>query len=200
MIEELDKTIAAFLKSGLPQDIGSRVIVSFATPDSQFPPAGMALPAVNLFLYNVGESADLRDNAPSVQRLPNGTAYKSRPPVYLECSYLVTVWPDPKIENPAADEHTIMSAVTKVLLAHPALPDDLLQGSLQNSQTAPVAAKLSRGEFRSPGEIWQALGGRQKLSLNYTVTFGMPVFEAEQATLVREKQIRFNPSVAVDSQ
>ena len=191
MIEALDKSIAAFLGAELPAEIGSRLAISFAPLGDQFPPSTLALPAVNLFLYRMEESASLRDQSPVLQRLANGFAQKTRPPVYLDCSYLVTIWPDPKGSDPTEEEHAILGAVAKVLLAHAVLPSDSLQGAMQTTQTAPVAAKLSTGTFTSPTDLWQALGGRPKLTLNYTVTFSMPVYEPEESPLVTENQIRF---------
>jgi hypothetical protein len=192
MIDDVDKTIAAFLKSELPSEISAHLAITFMPTDSGYPVAGAALPVVNLFLYGVSENVDHRDNAPVIQRLPDGTALKGNSPVYLDCSYLVTVWPDLQGTDPVEQEHSILGAVTKVLLAHPQLPDDALQGTLPDSQTTPVAAKLTGGDFRSPAEIWQSLGGRQKLFLNYKITFAMQVAQPKPTTLVTEKQIRFS--------
>jgi Pvc16 N-terminal domain len=199
MIDDVDKTIAAFLKTELPPDVSKRLAITFLPTDGSFPSASIALPAVNLFLYGVSESVDFRDNAPVIQRLPDGTATQGKAPVYLDCSYLVTVWPDPKIADPIADEHAILGAVTKVLLAHPQVPDGALQGALPDAQTYPVAAKLTNSDFKSPAEIWQSLGGRQKLFLNYRITFAMPVVEPTPTPLVTDKQIRFSMLQEVSS-
>ncbi len=199
MIDDVDKTIAAFLKSELPPDVSARVAITFLPTDSGFPASDLALPLVNLFLYSISESVDHRDNAPVIQRLPDGTAQKGRAPTYLDCSYLVTVWPDPKAVNAMENEHSILGAVTKVLLGHPQLPEGSLQGALPDSQAVPVGAKLTTSQFNSPAEMWQSLGNRQKLFLNYRITFAMPVVAPEPTDLVTDKLIRFTLMEEVNS-
>ena len=49
---------------------------------------------------------------------------------------------------------------------------------------------LQPGRLQSLGEFWQALGGKPKAALNYTVTFAVESFEAEAVTLVTDKTIR----------
>lgn len=191
MIDELDKTIAELLKSGLPPELGDKLTVSFASPGAEFPPAALPLPAVNLFLYNLIPNTERRENAPVVQRLPGGGATKQRPPTYVDCSYLLSVWPDAKSSDPVAEEHNILGAVMKVLLANPMLPAELLHGSLPDTQTAPVAGKVASPAPKDPSEVWQSLGTRQKLSLMYTVTFSIPMSDPEETPLVTEKQLKF---------
>jgi hypothetical protein len=62
MIKDLDKTIAALLRRDLPPALVGQVQISFATPDDQFPPQSVTLPAIDLFLYDVRENLELRSN------------------------------------------------------------------------------------------------------------------------------------------
>lgn len=90
MINDLDKTLEELLKQELPQELVSQVTISFATPDDQFPPSSVSLPAIDLFLYDLRENLELRSNEWIVERHSNGMAFKKRPPVRVECSYLIT--------------------------------------------------------------------------------------------------------------
>jgi len=63
MIDDLDKTLEELLTRELPpqwfkEESSTKVTISFATPDDQFPPTSVTLPAIDLFLYDVRRSGD----------------------------------------------------------------------------------------------------------------------------------------------
>src|SRR3954465_15092758 len=107
MIDDLDRTLEELLKHALPARLVESVSISFAAPDSQFPPAAVTLPAINLFLYDVRENRDLRSAEWMIERRENGTATRQRPPVRVDCSYLVTAWPSEAAPNASQDEHRL---------------------------------------------------------------------------------------------
>ena len=192
MINDLDKTLKELLKQELPQELVSQVTISFDTPDDQFPPSSVTLPAIDLFLYDVRENRELRSNEWIVKRESNGTATKKRPPVRVECSYLITAWPSESAPNPAQDEHHLLGEVMKVLLRHPTIPAGILQGGLKGQEPPLPAITLQPGRLQSLGEFWQALGGKPKAALNYTVTIGVEVHKAvEIGPPVIDKRLKF---------
>lgn len=180
MIHDLDRTLEELLKLDLPQSIVEQVTISFATPNNQFPPASVPLPAVNLFLYDVRENRELRGGERVVERRPDGTATLTRPPVRIDCSYLVTAWPSDASNTPALDEHKLLGAVMLVLLRHPTLPEVVLQGSLAGQDLPLPTSALQPGHLQNLGEFWQALGGRPRAALNYTVTLALQVAAPEE--------------------
>lgn len=190
MIDDLDRTMETLLKRELPPDLVSQVNISFATPDDTFPPAPLTLPAVDLFLYDVRENRDLRTNEWVVDRRPDGITSKKRPPVRVECSYLVTAWASRNSNTPAEDEHRLLGEVMMVLLRHPTIPPQVLQGSLQNQEHPLPAITLQPGRLQSLGEFWQALGGKPKAALNYTVTIGAEVHKAVKVKAVTDKMLK----------
>ena len=175
MIVDLDKTLEELLKKELLPVIGTSVSICFATPDGEFPPSSITLPAVDLFLYDVRESHELRSNEWIVTRNSDGTASRKRPPVRVECSYMITAWPAESTPNPPQDEHYMLGEVMKVLLRYPVLPEGILQGSLKNQEPPLPTMTLQPGYLQSLGEFWQALGGKPKAVLNYKVTIGVDV-------------------------
>lgn len=194
MIDNLDKTIEELLTQGLPSELVSQVTISFATPDDQFPPTSVTLPAIDIFLYDVRENRGLRSNEWTVERHSSGTATKKRPPpVRVECSYLITAWPSESAPNPAQDEHHLLGEVMKVLLRHPTIPAEALQGSLKGQEPPLPVMSLQPGRLQSLGEFWRALGGKPKAALNYSVTIGVEPFEAVEAPVVLEKIIAIKP-------
>lgn len=203
MIDDLDKTVAELLRRELRPMLVEQVDISFAAPDSDFPPSSVKLPAVDLFLYDIRENTELRNAVWTVERQfetgNNGDikpkAIKRRPPVRVDCSYLITAWSSEGSTTRALDEHHLLSEVMRVLLRHPTLPEVLLYGSLKGQDPPLPCTTLQPGRLQSVGEFWQALGGKPKAALNYTVTIGVvPDREIETEVPVSDKTLQFSPS------
>jgi Pvc16 N-terminal domain len=173
MFHDLDATLAALLDAELS---AANVAVSFAAPDDQFPPSGVSLPAVAFFLYDVRENNDLRPNQWELERA-DGMVTRKRPPVRVDCSYLITAWPSPSAPDPAQDEHRLLGEVMKVLLRHPRIPEAHLRGELIGQDPPMPARIIAEAQLHSLGEFWQAMGGKPKATLHYAVTVSVDVFE-----------------------
>ena len=186
MLHELDQTLAALLRRELPGR--DQITVSFAAPDDQF---SVKLPAVDLFLYDVRENLDLRSNDDVIERQDDRTAIRIRPPVRVDASYLITAWPGLAGQDDSSeDEHMLLGAVMRTLLRFPKLPRELLRGSLARQELPLPVSVLQPGRLQSLGEFWQALGGKPKAALNYTVTLSVDVTEPERQPLVIDREIR----------
>jgi hypothetical protein len=180
MIHDLDRTLEVLLTRELPTELANQVTISFATPDDQFPPTSVTLPAIDLFLYDVRENRELRSNEWLMERRSNGTTTRQRPPARVDCSYFITAWPSENAPNAAQDEHRLLGEVMRVLLRHSTLPEAILQGSLAGQEPPLPTSVLHPGRLQSLGEFWQALGGKPKAALNYTVTIGVTTREPEE--------------------
>ena len=192
MFHDLDATLGALLAEELA--VGN-VAVSFAAPDDQFPPPAVALPAISFFLYDVRENTDLRTNQWELERREDGMVVRQRPPVRVDCSYLITAWPSDGTPDPAADEHRLLGEVLKVLLRYRRIPEEHLQGELAG-QEPPLRARIITGnQLSSLGELWQAMGGRPKASLHYALTLSVDLFDADEVgPEVTEKVINISQS------
>ena len=189
MLDDLDKTLEEFLKRDLPSGLIEQITISFAMPDDQFPPTSVTLPAIDLFLYDVRENRELRSNEWLVERHANGTATKQQGPVRVDCSYLITAWPSQSSPNPAQDEHRLLGEVMMVLLRYERMPAQVLQGALAVQEPPLPVMTLQQGRLQSLGEFWQALGGKPKAALHYTVTIAVDPFATTDMPLVVEKII-----------
>jgi hypothetical protein len=190
MIKDLDETIAALLRRDLPPALVGQVQISFATPDDEFPPQSVTLPAIDLFLYDVRENLELRSNEVYLERRSNGTAIRTQPLVRVDFSYLVTAWPSESVPDPAEDEHHLLGEVMRVLLRYQTIPADVLQGVLVGQQLPLPVGSLQPGRLQSLGEFWQALGGKPKAALNYQVTLAVDVIAPQEVPLVTDKAIQ----------
>jgi hypothetical protein len=201
MIHDLDRTLEELLRRELPAELvgpgaTTQVTISLATPDEQFPPSAVTLPAINLFLYDLRENRDLRSNEWHIERHSNGTITRQRPPVRVDCSYLITAWASDSSPTRAEDEHRLLGEVLQVLLRYPVLPADVLQGSLQGQEPPLRTVSLQQGYLQSLGEFWQALGGKPRAALHYTVTLAVDVQAPRPAgPPVREHQLRLRQGV-----
>jgi hypothetical protein len=190
MINDLDQSLAVLLQRELHADFAEQVQISFAAPDDQFPPQSVTLPAIDLFLYDVRENFELRDTEASIERDSVATAVRRPAPVRVDASYLITAWPSPNVTNPSEDEHRLLGEVMRSLLRYRVLPEEVLRGEL-TSQALPLpVSSLQPGRLQSLGEFWQALGGKPKAALNYTVTLAIDVARPEQVKLVTDKVIK----------
>lgn len=191
MIDDLDRTLEEMLKRALPPGIVSQVSISFATPDGNFPPTSVTLPAIDLFLYDVREDMERRDNEWLLERTASGEINKVPPQVRIECSYLVTAWA--KVANSQAiDEHYLLGETMKALLRYPKIPAEVLQGTLAGKTPLLPTTTLQAGRLQSAGEFWQALGGKPKAAFHYTVTIGSDIHEdAELGPQVTDKLLKF---------
>jgi len=193
MIDDLDRTIAALLRHetyGLPPVLAEQVQISFATPDDQFPPQSVTLPAVDLFLYDVRENLELRSNDVYLERRSNGTATQTRAPIRVDFSYLVTAWSSESVPDRAQDEHRLLGEVMQTLLRHRTIPEEVLQGVLAIQDPPLPASALQPGRLQSLGEFWQALGGKPKAALNYSVTVSIDVGVPRDVRLVTDRIVK----------
>lgn len=192
MIDDLDRTLEELLRQELPASLDRQISISFNTPDNTFLTSGVQLPAINLFLYDVRENQELRNNQWSIERQNNGTASKKFPPVRVDCSYLITAWSGNSTPSESQlEEHRLLSAVMKVLLRYRTIPAEVLQGQLKGQEPPLRTTVLRPGQIQSTTEFWQAMGGKPKATLNYTVTISVTADETvETVPLVVDKRIQ----------
>lgn len=196
MIHELDRVIAAVIEDGLPS-MDPKPMVTFAPPDSQFPPSGVTLPAIDLFLYDVRENRDLRTNEPIRERIQDDGVDRwviTKPPVRVDCSYLVTGWPRETSPNPTEDEHRLLGEVMRILMTHRRLP--VPEGSSWEQDLPVRAVPAQEGRLQSAGEFWQALGGKAKAAFDYRVTISVDLgIPPDEAPTVLEKVLTISGDV-----
>jgi len=196
MIHYLDKTMEELLRHELPQFFSpeattTSVTISFATPDGEFPPSSVPLPAIDMFLYDIRENRELRSNEFQVERQRGMSAKIRRAAVRVDCSYLVTAWGKDNSTPSAVDEHRLLGEVMKVLLQHSTIPRAVLQGELLDQEPPLPTITLQPGRLQSLGEFWQALGGKPKAAFHYTVTIGVDIHKPAEVPLVTDRTLKF---------
>jgi hypothetical protein len=186
MIADLDRTLQYLLEQELPADVVSQVAISFEPPDVDFPPSTVSLPAIDLFLYDIRENLDLRSNEWIFERESDLEIRRRRAAVRINCSYLITAWASNGTQRPSQDEHQLLGLIMMVLLRHRTITQDYLQGALRQQDIPLPTTVLQSGTLQSMGEFWQALGGKPKAAINFTVTIGADPYDPITIPLVRE--------------
>lgn len=191
MLDELDRAIEALLKREMPSIGRDKVEVSFAAPDGHF---SVKLPAVDLFLYDLRENLELRSNDETIEYVDEGRQARVKgPAVRIDASYLITAWPGGQQADSTNDEHRLLGAVMLTLLRFRKLPREVLGPRLASVDLPLPVAILQPGRLQSVGEFWQALGGKPKAALNYTVTFAVDAASSEPEWLVTDREFRVWP-------
>lgn len=186
MLHDLDSTLEKMLRQELPPELFPTTGISFDTPEADSMPNK---PAINLFLYDVRENMELRSGVGRYHRREGGAAICVRSAVRVDCSYLITFWPQTAESAGAKEEHKYLGLIMKVLLRDRKLPADVLQGELAGQEPPLHTVSLQSGHLNSMGDFWQAMGGKPKLAINYTVTISVPLSargEVETLPLVTE--------------
>jgi hypothetical protein len=160
MIEEIDETLRELVKREALN--GAQVDIAFDAPTKDWA-ARRNAPTVNLYLYDIREDVPRRDAAWYATWDDNGQMKDRRPlPRRYKLSYLVTAW----TQRPE-DEHRLLSACLHAFLRHEALAPSELQGALHDQPLAvEVTVALPLGPDRSIADVWSALGGELKPSLD----------------------------------
>jgi hypothetical protein len=187
MMNDLGQTLLRILSQpNLPAELADAQIV-FDRPTGQFNPQNTT---VNLFLHDIRENLDLRDNAPIVERdRTTLQATIQRPPLRMDCTYLVTAWPVTG-QDTALQEHHLLGQVLQVLCRHPEIPERFWQGQLK-AQSYPVPLMLNAGDrLKNPTEFWTSLGIPPRVSLSVTATLAIHPLPDPTQPLVPEPLVQ----------
>lgn len=181
MIHDVDESLRALIRRDALPGNGVEVVLDAPTREWS---ARRNAPTLDLYLYDIREDLRRRENGLiDVHDDAGRVTARRRPPRYFKLSYLVTAW----TQRPE-DEHRLLSAVLACFLGHDYIPPDVLAGSLSGT-TFPigVTVALPPPEDRALSDVWSALGGELKPSLDLVV---ISPFEAGPvdlaAGLVRE--------------
>jgi hypothetical protein len=185
MISDLDETLKQLLiKKGKLEP--AEVDISFEMPDREWS-ASISKPTVNLYLYDIHENRDLRNNQWNVTN-NNGFATRTKPPVRVDLSYLITVW-----TNDTADQHRLLGYLLATLFRYQELPGELLQGDLKKLDypLLTTTAQLDEIIIQNVGQFWNALDNQLKPSINYVVTIPVDTDVTMTAPVVFTKLVKF---------
>jgi len=165
MISEVDSALDALVRRDALN--GSRVDLEFEAPTKDWV-ARRNAPTISLYLYDIREDLPRRQIVAEPQRnASSGHVTEHRMPSRrFRLSYLVTAW----TQRPE-DEHRLLSALLSVFVRNEIIPRDLTSGSLAASPYPVILSVcLPPPQDRSLADVWSALGGELKPSLDLVAT------------------------------
>ncbi|HKR52083.1 MAG TPA: DUF4255 domain-containing protein [Pseudonocardiaceae bacterium] len=164
MFNEVDEALRALVRAEAvnPADVD----VVFDAPTKEWSSRRNA-PAVNLYLYDIREDMRRRERGLINSYDERGRVVSRRqPPRHFKVSYLITAW----TQRPE-DEHRLLSALLYCFLRNETLPTELLSGQLvEVGLPVTLSVALPPPEDRAFADVWSALGGELKPSLDLVVT------------------------------
>lgn len=169
MLQDLDSTLEAILNDPAAPLALQNADVSFITPDQAFVPQQNS---VNLFLYELRENRRLRDPEP-IHELNANQWFRRRPPVRVDCTYLVTAWSTNTGANRVAEEHQLLGQGLYWLSRFDVIPDAVLQGSLVGQPYPPPAMVAQTEAGQRLSELWGALGQAPRPAIQLVVTISI---------------------------
>lgn len=183
MFNDVDDTLRAVLTHDVPIP-KSDVDIAFDRPTREWA-SRLSKPTLNLFLYDVRERLDLKDDEYIVTRDADGRAVKRRPPRRIDLAFLVTAWTkDPQ------DEHRILGRVLACMYRQNEVDPEYLQGDLK-SAAYPVTARVTPAdEVMDPTDLWGVLDNDLHAALSWVWTVPLDAFKPETGPLVRSREIR----------
>jgi hypothetical protein len=188
MIHDVDESLRALVKRDVLS--GNGVEIAFDAPTKDWV-ARRNAPVVDLYLYDIREDLSRRQTAWQAARDEQGRVTERRlPPRRFRLSYLVTAW----TQRPE-DEHRLLSAMLGCFARNEVMPPELLAGALAGASVPVImTVALPPSEDRSIADVWSAMGGELKPSLDLVVTApleldraleaGPPVLEGPRVSLV----------------
>ena len=164
MIHEVDHALRHVLRDGALEGNDVEILLDAPTKDWA---ARRNAPTVNMYLYDIREDLRRRQRGLLNEYGPDGRVVSRHlPPRYVKMSYLITAW----TQRPE-DEHRLLSSLLITLLGYEALPPVALTGSLAAlGLPAPMTVALPPPEDRAFADVWTALGGELKPSLDVVVS------------------------------
>ena len=194
MIHDLDDTLKELLNQKLPEHgYQSRIDIKFDTPDKDWATTNQDNSVLNLFLYDIRENLQLRSNERYLTR--NGMAgTEDFAPTRIDFTYLISFWASKGEQDPVKKEHEILGQVLETLLCYPILPQEVLQGKIQQQSQIP-GAQLPRAWIAQPEdtpktwEFWGSNEWRLKAGISYRVTLYIQP-KPVAVDLVTETEIR----------
>jgi hypothetical protein len=189
VLHDVDESLRTFFRTRCR--ITNDIEVVFDAPRKDWS-SRRSTPAIDVFLYDIRENLDRRQALLEDSRGSDGLVDRRVPPTrWFNLSYLVTAW-----TQRSEDEHRLLSSVLFGFLEVHSLPPEVLAGSLAGMERQ-IFLTIGRppGQDRSISDIWSALGGELRPSLDLVVVvpfepthgfaFGPPVFEAPAVNVRR---------------
>jgi hypothetical protein len=162
----------------------SDVDVSFDVPSEEWV-SSLTRPTINLFLFDVNENTERRDNAPQTT-VQGNRAERRMPPRRIDLHYMVSV-----LTADVDDEHELLWRVLATLMKYQQIPAELIAEPLRSISPSLTSRIAERKEGRQMLDVWNALGTEPRPALSYVVTAPLDLAHAFEGPIVLTRTARY---------
>ena len=185
MINDLDETLKQLLvqKAGLEP---AEVDISFDIPTRDWS-TPVTRPTVNLYLYDLRENRQLRENYWDGEEDKAGRVNLKRRPLRIDLSYMITCW-----TSGTEDQHRLLWRVMETFFRYSPIPEEVLQGDMRRL-THPVRTDVAQpdGVLKNVSDFWGALENQLRPSIALVVTLDLDLEQIESHPLVLARALKF---------
>lgn len=163
MLHEMDNALRALVEREVTN---GDIDIEFDAPTKEWATARNR-PTIDIYLYDIRQDVTRNHHGQVNVTDDSGVTTERRPvPKWFRLSYLVTAW----TQRPE-DEHRLLSALLTTFLRNDTLPRELVDGTiLDDGPAISIAVALPPPQDRSLSDVWSALGGELKPSLDVQLT------------------------------
>lgn len=164
MIHDIDEALRRLIERDVVA--GSDVEVVFDAPTKEWA-SRRNTPTIDCYLYDVREDLRRRSVGVVEARRDDGTVASRHAPLrHFKLAYLLTAW----TQRPE-DEHRLLTGLLACFVRSDVIPADLLPPSLADAGLPPIPLTIAQPppENRQLSDVWSALGGELKPSLDLVV-------------------------------
>lgn len=182
MFSDVDESLRDLLIADMPIQ-GGEVDISFERPTREWANR-LTKPTLNLFLSDIRERIDLRDEAQRVRYDDRGMAIRHRPERRIDLLYIVTAW-----AKEPADEHRILARALGTIYRHAWVPEEQLRGELPSSDHKLLLRVMPPDYLAKPADLWGVLDNDLHASLTWVATAPLDVFAPVTGPIVRTREL-----------
>jgi hypothetical protein len=184
MFSDVDETLRERLTADMPIQ-GAEIDVDFDRPTREWS-SRLSKPTLNLFLFDVRERAEFRDQIRRPVLIQDGNATMARPPLRLDLSYVITAW-----TKEPGDEHRILARALAAMYRASELVPAVLHGALAEGSLPLLTRVMNPDHLAKPADLWGVLDNDLHASLTWVVTAPLSVWTPETGPMVRTRELRF---------
>jgi hypothetical protein len=184
MIQDLDSTLRELLIREGKLD-PAVVDMRFDVPTREHAMA-VTQPTIYIYLYDIHENAEQRQLQWDTVKEGDHRVRITRRPLRIDLSYKFICY-----AGEVRDQHRLLWQVLETLFRHSPLPNQLLQGDLQQLRQ-PIETRVAQadGAFKSPGELWASMGIDFLPAINLVATLDLDLNEMRVEPLVLARALK----------
>jgi hypothetical protein len=183
MFDDVDESLRSLLLQDVPLD-PAEVEISFDRPTREWS-GRLAGPTLNLFLFDIRERMDFRDDSWRTSRTAGGVVTRERGPRRVDLSYSVTAW-----TREPEDEHRILGRVLASLYRNMRLPEEHHKGALEGFESSIPLRAMPPDHLQKSTDFWGVMDNELRANLTWVVTAPLDVFAPHSGPMVRTRTLR----------